>query len=90
MVGRAAHVFDVTRPQTFLTAGGASKLQFDLTQKVILEWIHSGRCKQDRVVPFGNENVARTNTVVFGFKEFEILIAYFVSFHFGTTSKEFA
>ena len=81
MIRGSAHVLDIAGTQTFLRTGRASKLKFNIAQKMILERIHSSWCKQHGRIPFGHQHITGTDGVAFGGKKVEVLLADFVSFH---------
>ena len=81
VVRRTADIVDVTRAEAFLAGRGTRELQLDLAQKVRLELIHPGGSEQDRRVPGGDQHVAATASVAFGFEEAQIFFAKFVGFH---------
>ena len=81
MVRRSSHVVDVAGSQTLLAGGRFGEFEFNASEEVILELVHSCGGEEYGGVPSRHQYVAGLADAAFRFEKSKVLLAEFVCLH---------
>ena len=81
VVGGPTDIIDIASAQAFLASRRAGVIEFDFSEKMVLELIHPRWGEEDRRIPRWDQHIAGLAMMTLGLKERQVLFSQLVSFH---------